>query len=97
MYTIHNGQSDEVVPPNVKDISISKRPGVETSVSIINGKRSGFIKYTYQIVISKEGKFILPPAKARIDGKWIQSNSLTIEVGKPVIQKLRRKRRRRIF
>lgn len=67
-------------------MTIQKRPNVETSVTIINGKKSGYVKYTYQVVVSKEGKFILPPARAKIDGKWLQSNSLTIEVGKPVVR-----------
>ena len=86
IYKIIDGQSDELELPQVKDLTIQKRPNVETSVTIINGKKSGYVKYTYQVVVSKEGKFILPPARAKIDGKWLQSNSLTIEVGKPVVR-----------
>lgn len=59
-----------------------QRVGTSTSVSIINGKRTSSVDYTYKyILVAKEkGVFTLPPVECQIDEEHCTSNSLRIEV-----------------
>lgn len=56
--------------------------GSSTSISIINGKRSTSVKYTYTYIlsISTPGKYTLPAASATVKGNTIHSKAVEIEV-----------------
>ncbi|MEA1896141.1 MAG: BatD family protein, partial [Bacteroidota bacterium] len=52
------------------------------STSVINGKLSQNISYTYTYILQavSEGKFTIPPAQVHVDGKSYESQPLKIEV-----------------
>lgn len=56
--------------------------GYSSSTSIINGKRSKSVQYTYTYILSpkKAGTFTLPAALASVKGKQISSKQLSLEV-----------------
>lgn len=56
--------------------------GHTSSVQIINGKRTQSAQTTYSYVLkpSKEGKFTLPAARAKVNGQEITSRQFEIEV-----------------
>lgn len=58
--------------------------GSSTSISIVNGKRETTSSYTYTYVLqaNREGQYSVSPATARIKGKSISSNPVTIKVVK---------------
>lgn len=64
------------------DVLAGPSPSEGRSVQIINGKvtQSFSISYTYVLQGNKVGKFTIPGAVARIDGKTYTTQSQTIEV-----------------
>lgn len=80
MYTLENGEMENISLPQLAGLQISGRPSVETSMSIVNGKRSGFMRYTYTAAIENEGSYTIPPATAVVKGKKVMSNSVKIKV-----------------
>lgn len=67
-------------PPPFADFIIVQGPEQITGMQNINGQVSNYSAFSYVLKPSKKGRFIFPPAKATIDGKLFQSNSVTIEV-----------------
>ncbi|MFZ1705000.1 MAG: BatD family protein [Saprospiraceae bacterium] len=82
IYTIYNDEVQNFQLPVISGLTIESSPGTEKSVSIINGKRSGYVRYSYTITAEKEGKYIIPPAKALYKSKTIESNSVSLTVKK---------------
>ncbi len=56
--------------------------GSSTSISMVNGKttRSSQVSYTYILQAKKTGSFTINPATAKVKGKEISSNPVTIKV-----------------
>ena len=56
--------------------------GRSTSIQIINGKRSQSVQSTYTYVLrpTASGKFSLPQATAKVNGKEIRSAQISIQV-----------------
>ena len=56
--------------------------GKSTSIQIINGQRTKSVQSTYTYVLRpvKDGRFTLPTATAKVKGKTISSEPVTIEV-----------------
>ena len=56
--------------------------GSSTSISIVNGKRTKSVQYTFTYVLAplKTGTFTLPAATAQIKGKTVTSRSASIQV-----------------
>ena len=79
------GKAEEFNPPQISDFQVLAGPTSSTmsSTSIINGKRTHTyeISYTYILQPTKEGKFTIPSASVKIDGKLYSSTSVSIEVG----------------
>ena len=56
--------------------------GRSTSIQIINGKRTKSVQTTYTYVLrpASSGRFSLPPATAKVNGKEIRSGQVAIQV-----------------
>ncbi len=78
-YTI-NASGKNFKAPNFDDFIVLSGPNQSQSIQIINGRLSQTISFSYILQPRSEGKFIIPPASIEVDGKKIQSNSITIEV-----------------
>jgi hypothetical protein len=80
------GKTQEFNPPQMDDFQILAGPTSSTmsSTSIINGKRthSYEVSYTFVLQPMKEGKFTIPSASVKIEGKLYSSTPVTIEVVK---------------
>lgn len=66
--------------PNLSDFNILGGPSQSTSMSIINGRRSQELTFTYILQAKREGSFTIKPATITVDGSIISSNSVTINV-----------------
>ena len=84
-YTI-NARSSNFAGPAIRDFTIITGPNQSTSssVQIINGNVTQTVNYsfTYILQATKEGSFTIGPARAVVDGKSLQSNSVTVTVVK---------------
>lgn len=81
-----NAQGDNLKVPPFKDFSTIAGPSQSSSssISIINGRttQSITVGYTYVLQATKEGKFTIPSASIRVDGKVYESNPVTVMVVK---------------
>lgn len=82
-YTVNDVASD-IILPDLDGFSVLMGPSSSTSRSyqFINGtpKSSSQTVFTYVLRADKTGSFTVPAAKVTVDGKTVQSNSLTINV-----------------
>lgn len=80
------GKSKDFTPGEFADFQVLAGPSTSTmsSVQYVNGKRTEVYNqsYTYVLLPTKEGKFTIPPASVKIDGKLHSSKSVTVEVVK---------------
>lgn len=83
VYSINKEASDLRVP-NIADFQTLMGPTTSTSsqVNIINNQVSRSVNYSFTYILrgDKTGTFVIPPATIEVDGKRMESNSLTIEV-----------------
>ncbi|MBN8696737.1 MAG: protein BatD [Bacteroidetes bacterium] len=80
-YTLNTSGSNFKVPA-LKDFDVYSGPNQSTSMSFVNGAMSQSVTLSYVIAAKKEGKITIGPATVNVDGKTIQSNSLTFDVVK---------------
>ena len=78
-YTLDDS-GDRFVAPNLSNFSVLAGPSTSSSTSIINGKVSKETSYTYRLRSKKVGAFTIYPAKIRVKGKELKSNTLSIQV-----------------
>ncbi len=83
IYTV-NANGSDFVSPKISDFEILAGPSTSTSTSFqyMYGKSTQSISISFSFVIrgNKIGKFTIPPAKVKVEGKVYESNSVTIEI-----------------
>lgn len=75
-----NAEGSNFKAPDLSNFRILSGPNQSTSMSIINGRMSREISFSYILEATKEGQFTIEPASIRIDGNTVKSNPITIEV-----------------
>ncbi len=78
-YTAENGDLEKFTPPKFDGFD-AYGPSQSQNISIVNGHMSKSMSYTYTLQPKKQGDFVIPAATAIINGKTMQSNTLTIKV-----------------
>jgi hypothetical protein len=85
-YTLKNGSAESFVKPAFKNFSVTGQymSSGGGMTMYINGKKmntdGGESTWTYTLIPTATGKFTIDAAKAKVNGAWISSNTLTIEV-----------------
>lgn len=69
-------------PPDFNNFKIISGPNQSSNFSMINGKVSSTITYSYIIVAPNTGKFAIEKGRIQYEGKEYESNSLTLTVEK---------------
>lgn len=81
-----NSRPKSINPPTFDNFYILAGPSTSSSssIQIVNGQMTQTYEYTYTYILeaTKEGKYTIPPAIAKVNNKEYESNSLTIEVVK---------------
>ena len=81
-----NKKADQFLQPDLTDFQVLMGPSTSynQSTSIINGKLTRSVAYTYTYILqaTKVGVFQIPSATAKVGKKSFQSRELTIEVVK---------------
>ncbi len=77
-----NGNGNDLKIAHLNEFEIYQGPYNSSSTTVVNGVVSQSFSLTYVIGAKKEGKFTLGPATVNVGGTIIQSNALTIDVGK---------------
>ena len=80
-YIVENASSVESLsPPPFKGFTVVSGPMQQTGMSVINGAVTKYEGITYVLKPSVTGKFVIGGATAVVDGKQMQSNSVTVTV-----------------
>ncbi|HTB30955.1 MAG TPA: BatD family protein, partial [Bacteroidia bacterium] len=80
-----NGIGTNFTPPSFAGFKVAG-PSQGTSLSIVNGKYSQSITFSYYLIPLSEGTFTIAPATIMVGVKTLSSNPLTIEVVKATVQ-----------
>ena len=73
-------QVNQFVPPSFKHFQVLSGPNHSSGWSFVNGNLNQYISVGYVLRPLTTGKLILNPAVAKINGKAISSNPVTVEV-----------------
>lgn len=84
-YTVENGELQRFTPPHFEGFDVMG-PAQSTNVSIVNGRVSKSVSYTYTLQPKKQGEFNIPPALATVNGSDMRSNGVYIKVVGPAKQ-----------
>ncbi len=81
-YSLENGDLQKFIPPKMDGFDVYG-PAQSTNVSIINGRMSKSVSYTYTLQPKKQGEFTIPPATAIVNNKEMKSNPVAVKVLAP--------------
>lgn len=74
--------------PDAFEVLMGPSTSTQQSFSFVNGqsKHTSSVTYTYVLMATKNGTFVIPPAKAQVEGSNAQSQALRITVSGKVQQ-----------
>lgn len=81
-FSLSNAEGKEFKAPSFKGFSVLSGPNTAQSFQWGTGGSSRTVTYSYILRADMEGKFTIEPASITVDGKRINSNSITITVVK---------------
>src|SRR5262249_21508710 len=79
-YVENARQIDQMTPPEFPGFQVVQGPIQSSGMSIVNGNMSQYKSLSFVLQPVKTGKFTIGGASATVDGKHMQSNSVTINV-----------------
>lgn len=91
-FTLENANGNNLKLPAMPDFQLISGPNTSTSMQWVNGNVSQSVTYTYVYKPKKEGTFKIGKASVQVSGTTMESNELTVEVGKAVQQQQQRQR-----
>ena len=86
-FTLENAEGSQFRPPSFKNFKVVSGPSQGTQMSIVNGKMSRKMSWTYSLVAAKIGNFNIGPASVSAGGKVLNTKAIKLEVikGKPKV------------
>lgn len=84
-FTLKNAEGGNFRPPPFKNFDVVSGPSSSSQTTIVNGKMSRTMSYSYTLGAKKLGKFSIGPASIQIGGKLYRTKPVAIEVlkGRP--------------
>jgi hypothetical protein len=79
-YVENARQIDQMTPPEFSGFQVVQGPIQSSGMSIVNGNMSQYKSLSFVLQPVKTGKFTIGGASAVVDGKHMQSNSVTVNV-----------------
>ena len=79
-YSITNSDASQFDMPSFDGFRILSGPNQSRRMQFINGKRSSSSSWSFILLPTREGRFTIDPAAVVVDGKVIQSASLSVTV-----------------
>ncbi|GMW01316.1 MAG: hypothetical protein AMXMBFR84_24530 [Candidatus Hydrogenedentota bacterium] len=71
----------DLIAPNVDGLTIEANPQLRNEVSIdVNGSRAITLMQGYDVQAAQPGSYTISPFRARVDGQFVESNGLVINV-----------------
>lgn len=83
-YTLENATPQQFLPPDFgKSFTVVSGPNRGSRVSIVNGRKSSSISYSYQVAANRIGRINLPSAAVLVNGRRMTASGKTINVREP--------------
>lgn len=79
-FTLKNAEGRNFSPPAFNNFAILSGPARGISTTIVNGKVSKEMSFTYTLQPRKKGTFTIGPASVQVGGQRLRTKSLRIEV-----------------
>ncbi|MEL6389033.1 MAG: BatD family protein [Bacteroidota bacterium] len=81
-FVLENAQSRDFTPPDFKSFIVGAGPSTSQQMSIVNGRRSQKMSYTYQLTADSPGTYTIGSATINVNGSTYKSEPVTIDVVK---------------
>lgn len=84
-FTLRNADGSQMKLPSLDAFEVLSGPSSESSISIINGKRTTFKIYSFTLMAKKKGKYTIDPASIVVGQRTLRTKPIVITVveGKP--------------
>lgn len=79
-FTLENGQGQNFQAPLFTGFSVVSGPNYSSSMSIVNGRTSQRLAYTYQLMPEEVGNYYIEPASIKVDGQVLETAPLEVIV-----------------
>lgn len=79
-FTLNGAQGGKLTPPDWAGFDIVSGPNQSSSISIMNGKTTATLSYTWYIEPRDTGTFIIPTASILVDGRELTTEPVEIRV-----------------
>ena len=79
-FTLNNAQGNSFKAPDFKNFEVVSGPNRSNSMTIINGRRSQKMAYSYTLLPKKIGSFKIGAATIAVKGKKLQTTPISIKV-----------------
>ena len=73
------------IPPKFKQFQIVEGPNQTTGYNMVNGNLKEYVSFSYLLRPGKAGKWVIPAATARVEGKNYTSNAVEVVVSKGAV------------
>jgi BatD DUF11 like domain len=80
IFELKNGDGERFQGPNFSGFKKLSGPSTQTSVTIINGKYSKSMGWTFILQVNQAGTLTIPSASVLVNGKTLQSAPVTLQV-----------------
>lgn len=84
LYELAQAKGQDFIPPNFGNLKVISGPSTSSSITIINGKREETYGFSYTLFAENQGDFQIPPAKIKVNGKYIKSNPIDLKIYPPL-------------
>ena len=81
-FTLENATGSNFTAPRVDGFKVLSGPSQSMSTSIINGRRSSSMSYSYTLQPKQIGKFPIAPARIEVRGETLKTEIIYVEVVK---------------
>lgn len=92
-YTVENGSGSNLKLAPLNDFQVVGGPNTSSSMQWVNGQVTQSVTYSYILKPKAEGTFKIGKASITVSGVTMESNEVSIEIGKPVAQQPQRQQR----
>jgi len=86
-FKLSNAKGSEFTPPSFVDFSVLAGPNRSSQMSIINGRTTQALSYSYTLMPDKPGTFTIAGATIKVGSKTMKSNDVKVKVLKAVTKR----------
>ena len=79
-FTLENGQGQDFQAPYFTGFNVVSGPNYSSSVSIVNGRTSQTLTYTFQLMPQKIGNYYIEPASIKVGNDYLETAPIEVIV-----------------